>query len=361
MPHVLPSLLDYDREQLAAALADLGEQKSYRTTQLLEWIWKKRATSFEQMSNLPPVLRSRLAEHFSLMPLQVMEVSRSSTGSTTCKFLSRLLRDDELIESVLIPAAVGEDGEHSKRLTLCISSQVGCAFGCRFCASGLSGLKRSLTTAELIGQIFAAELLTGQRVDNLVFMGMGEPLANIENLLPALRIITNHSLLAIGARHITISTSGHVPGLAMLSACGIPVRLAVSLHGATNDVRSQIMPVNHKWPLEELLPALENWCRNNKHIITLEFILISGVNDDPQQAEHLVKIARHLHAKINLIPYNTVEGLPWKRPAESVCRRFCRTVIDAGVPCTLRYEKGHDINAACGQLRRKHRSLTIYD
>ena len=348
----LPSLLGFDHEQLAAALTELGEQKGYRVTQLQEWIWKKRVTSFEQMTNLPPSLREQLASRYSIMPLEVVEQHRSQSGSATCKFLSRLLQDDELIESVIIPAAVGEDGDHSKRVTLCVSSQVGCAFGCRFCASGLLGLRRSLTTAELIGQIFAAEYLMGQRVDNLVFMGMGEPLANADNRLPALRLITAPSFLAIGGRHITISTSGHVPGLARLATCGIPVRLAVSLHGATDDVRSRIMPVNRKWPLSELLPALDSWRRSSKHIITLEYILISGVNDAPQQAEQLSDIARRLHAKINLIPYNTVEGLPWKRPEEADCRRFCRELIHNGIPCTLRYEKGHDINAACGQLRR---------
>ena len=343
----LPSLLGLNREQLTAALVELGEQKSFRTSQLQEWIWKKRVTDFEQMTNLPPDLRRQLASRYSIMPLQVVEQHRSQSGSATCKFLSRLLRDDELIESVIIPAAVGKDGDRSNRVTLCVSSQVGCAFGCRFCASGLLGLKRSLTTAELIGQIFAAECLMGQRVDNLVFMGMGEPLANADNLLPALRLITAPSFLAIGGRHITISTSGHVPGLARLATCGIPVRLAVSLHGATDDVRSRIMPVNRK-----LLPALDSWRRSSKHIITLEYILISGVNDAPQQAEQLSDIARRLHAKIDLIPYNTVEGLPWKRPEEADCRRFCRELIHNGIPCTLRYEKGHDINAACGQLRR---------
>ena len=349
----LPSLLGLNREQLAAALAELGEQKSFRTSQLQEWIWKKRVTDFEQMTNLPPDLRRQLASRYSIMPLQVVEQHRSQSGSATCKFLSRLLRDDELIESVLIPAAVGKDGDRSNRVTLCVSSQVGCAFGCRFCASGLLGLKRSLTTAELIGQIFAAESLACHRVDNLVFMGMGEPLANIDNLLPALHLITDPSFLAIGARHITISTSGHVQGLARLETCGIPVRLAVSMHGATDDVRSQIMPVNRRWPLSELLPALENWRRHSKHIITLEYILISGVNDDPQQSEHLVNIARRLHAKVNLIPYNKVERLPWERPEEDVCRRFCHELINHGIPCTFRYEKGHDIDAACGQLRRR--------
>ena len=346
-----PSLLGLTQEQLAARLSELGDFPSYRRAQILDWVWKKRVTDFEQMTNLPPALRSILATHFSLHPLEVQEVHLSQSGSETRKFLSRLATDGELIESVIIPAAIGRGGAHSERITLCISSQVGCAFGCRFCASGLLGFRRNLSSAEMIGQIFAAEKITGERVDNLVFMGMGEPLSNTANLIPALRLITDPALLGLGARHITISTSGHVPGLKLLGECGIPVRLAVSLHGASDEIRSQIMPVNRKWPLEQLLPALEDWCAHSKHIITLEYILISGMNDSLSQADLLSAIARRLNAKVNLIPYNTVEGLPWIRPSEKHCRDFCQHLISQKIPVTMRYEKGHDINAACGQLR----------
>ena len=355
-------LLACSPEQLTALVGELGH-KPYRATQLREWVWKRRATDYAAMSNLPPALRDSLAERYplpaGLRPLSVVEVSQSSSGSNTRKFLSRMAADGSLVESVLIPAAVGEGGEHSSRLTLCVSSQVGCAFGCKFCASGLHGLTRNLQTAEILGQILAAEELSGARVDNLVFLGMGEPLANLDNVLPALeRILDPQCGLGIGARHITISTSGNVPGLRRLASWGKPLRMAVSLHGASDEVREQIMPVNRKWPLRELLPALEAWTLSNKHMITLEYILISGVNDMLPEAEKLAAIAHRLNAKVNLIPYNTVEGLPWVRPTETHCRAFCRALLAHGIPVTMRYEKGHDINAACGQLRLRRRGAT---
>lgn len=353
MPH--DCLLEYSPDQLAALMAELG-QKPYRATQLREWIWKRRAADFASMSNLPPALRAQLAERFAhapgvLRPLEVVEVNESRGGSATRKFLSRL-HDGHLVESVIIPAAIGKGGAHSSRLTLCVSSQVGCAFGCKFCASGLHGFTRHLSAGEILGQILAAELICRERVDNLVFMGMGEPLANPDNVLAALnRILDPQCGLGIGARHITISTSGNVPGLRQLAAWGKPLRLAVSLHGASDAVREQIMPVNRKWPLGELLPALDAWARSSKHMITLEYILIQGINDMMPEADKLASIAKRLNAKVNLIPYNTVEGLPWVRPSEDHCRAFCRAVLAHHVPVTMRYEKGHDINAACGQLR----------
>ncbi len=261
------------------------------------------------------------------------------------------MEDGSLVESVIIPAATAKNGEKSDRITLCVSSQVGCAFGCRFCASGLLGLKRNLTTGEIVGQILSAESIAGKRVNNLVFMGMGEPLANFDNLHDALEIITSHRGLEIGARHITISTSGFVPGLKKLAAYPKQIRLAVSLHGATNEVRDQIMPVNKKWPLEQLIPALEAWGKDSNQMPTLEYILIRDVNDSRQNAADLIRIAKRLHAKVNLIPYNTVEGLPWARPSEQHCHMFRSLIHQARIPVTMRYEKGHDINAACGQLR----------
>ncbi len=343
-----PCLLEFTEERLAELLAAVGEKK-FRARQLMEWVWRQRATEFESMSNLPPSLRAWLGEHYELRPLSVVELSESSTGKTR-KFLSRM-RDGHLVESVIIPAAEGQGGAQSARITLCVSSQVGCAFGCRFCASGLLGFTRNLTASEILGQILAAEEIAGARVDNLVFMGMGEPLANIDNLLTALTLIMDQHALGIGARHITISTSGNVPGLRRLAAFGKPLRLAVSLHGASDEVRSRVMPVNKKWPLGELLPALREWTRTSKHMITLEYILIEEVNADMSEARKLARIARDLRAKVNLIPYNTVEGLPWKRPSEADCRAFCRALMAEKIPVTMRYEKGHDINAACGQLR----------
>lgn len=356
----LSSLLENTPAELTELLASMGH-KPFRATQVMEWIWKHRAVSFDAMTNLPPALRAELAARFILRPLEVVEVNESQNGTATKKFLSRM-QDGHLVESVIIPAAVGQGGAHSGRITLCVSSQVGCAFGCKFCASGLLGLTRNLTTAEILGQILAAEEISGERVDNLVFMGMGEPLANIDNLLKALTLIMEPKALNIGARHITISTSGNVPGLKRLAAFGKPLRLAVSLHGASDEVRSQVMPVNRKWPLGELLPALKEWNATGKHMITLEYILIQDVNAMLPEARKLARIARELNAKVNLIPYNTVEGLPWVRPSETDCKAFCRALIAEHIPVTMRYEKGHDINAACGQLRlrRKQEEASRY-
>ncbi len=345
---IKPCLLELGEAQLISLLQSIGEKK-YRARQIMEWVWRRRCTDAAQMSNLPPTLRQWLAEHYCLRPLEVVEISSSNTGATR-KFLSRM-QDGHLVESVIIPAAEGQGGAQSARITLCVSSQVGCAFGCKFCASGLLGFTRNLSASEILGQILAAERIAGARVDNLVFMGMGEPLANIDNLLTALELIMDPLALGIGARHITISTSGNVPGLRRLAAFGKPLRLAVSLHGASDDVRARVMPVNRKWPLGELLPALREWMRTSKHMITLEYILIEDVNADLSEARKLARIARDLKAKVNLIPYNTVEGLPWRRPTEEACRAFCRALIAERVPVTMRYEKGHDINAACGQLR----------
>lgn len=342
------SLLSYTPDALAALLVEYG-QKPYRAKQLLEWIWKHRVKDFARMTNLPPALRADLAARFTLRPIELVEISESTTGGTR-KFLSRL-QDGHLVESVIIPAAQGQGGEQSGRLTLCVSSQVGCAFGCRFCASGLLGFTRNLSAAEILAQILQAEEISGRRVDNLVFMGMGEPLANMDNLLLALTLIMDGNALGIGARHITISTSGNVPGIKRLAEFGKPLRLAVSLHGARDEIRSQVMPVNRKWPLGELIPALKQWMNASKHKITLEYILIKDVNAMLPEAGYLANIAHSLNAKVNLIPYNTVEGLPWVRPSEADCRAFCQALIRRHIPVTMRYEKGHDINAACGQLR----------
>ncbi len=345
----LPSLLTFTRSRLSSLLTDMGETRSFRVSQLSQWIWQKRVADFQLMSDLPPALREALAAHFTLRPVRVVRRSVSGTGGTR-KMLCEM-QDGELVEMVLLPAAMGSNGSQSSRLTLCLSSQVGCAFGCKFCASGLYGFKRNLTSDELLGQIFAAEDEAGCRADNLVFMGMGEPLANTESLIPALRQIISPDALALSPRHITISTSGNVPGLRVLADSGIPVRLAVSLHGASDEIRSRIMPVNRRWPLTQLLPALEAWLSASKHLLTLEYILISGVNDQLSQATQLADIARRLRAKVNLIPYNPVQELPWKRPPESTCRAFFRALHALRIPVTMRYEKGTDIRAACGQLR----------
>ncbi len=334
------------REDLASRLAELGEP-AYRANQVLQWIYEKQAESFDQMSNLSAALREKLTAGFDLNAVHALK-TRNATD-TTEKFLFQL-RDHSLIETVLIPATPGLTSS-SDRHTVCVSTQVGCAFACKFCASGLEGVKRNLTAAEIVDQVLRVQKLSGEKVNNIVVMGMGEPLANYDNLLRALRIVNAPWGLGIGARKITVSTVGLVPRIKQLADEPMQIRLAVSLHGATDEVREKIMPVNKKYPLQELLAACDYYVNARKRMMTFEYILIDGINDSLEQAHKLGAIARRLHAKVNLIPYNSVEGLPWKRPERDRCKMFQHTLQSHDVTSTLRMEKGTDINAACGQLR----------
>jgi len=362
------------REELEARFAD-WQQPGYRVAQLLEWLYLHRVTDWTAMTNLPKALRDQLRQAYSLQALEL--VTKQGAADTTRKFLWRL-RDHALIESVLIPANPALYGEASDRHTLCVSTQVGCAYGCKFCASGLDGWKRNLLPEEIVEQVLAverwgeqdaergtrnAELETAvvprsafrlpRFIDNLVIMGMGEPLANYDNLLKALRILNAPWGGGIGARKITISTSGLAPQILKLADEPEQFRLAISLHGATDEVRAAIMPVNRKFPLKELTAALEYYRSRRERMITFEYILIAGVNDALDQTKPLAVLARKLHAKVNLIPYNKVEGLDWERPSDEVCEAFRAGLEKQKVIATLRREKGHDIDAACGQLRLK--------
>jgi 23S rRNA (adenine2503-C2)-methyltransferase len=325
-------------------------QPSYRAKQIMDWLYAKRADVFEEMSNLPQDLRARLAEHFSIEKLSLARVLGSR--DTTLKFLFRL-GDGNLIEAVLIPASPALYGQRSDRRTACVSTQVGCAYGCKFCASGLDGFSRNLRANEIVNQIMAIEshLGGGQKIDNVVFMGMGEPLANFDNVTRAIRILNAPWGLGIGARHITVSTSGLAPQIRKLADEPLQVRMAISLHGATDEVRNQIMPVNRRYNLETLLSACDYYVARKKQRLTFEYILIAALNDTDDQAHLLAAHARRLAAKVNLIPYNTVRDLPWSRPSRDRQEKFLSILHSHGIPATLRREKGGDIDAACGQLR----------
>ncbi len=337
------------KTELAELLED-HQQPAYRATQILDWIYQKRTRSWDEMSNLPPALREALAQQYPLRPLT--HTLTKGSADTTRKFLLQL-PDERYIETVLIPASPALYGEKSDRHTLCVSSQVGCAYGCKFCASGLDGFTRNLKASEIVSQIILAEELSGEKVNNLVFMGMGEPLANFTNLTKALEIITSDWGLNIGARRITVSTSGLVPQIKKLALLPQQIRLAISLHGPDDQTREKIMPVNKKYDVDELFGALRVWNANKKQKITLEYILIDGINASTTHAQTLARRAQSINAKVNLIPYNTVEGLPWVRPSDDDCRHFRNVLTKANVSATLRLEKGHDIDAACGQLRLK--------
>jgi 23S rRNA (adenine2503-C2)-methyltransferase len=334
-------------DEIEGFLATLPE-KPYRAKQIVDWLYEKRVASFDEMSDLPQALRQRLAEEFALGNPEIVRVLGSN--DTTRKFLFRL-EDGNLIESVLIPASPALYGERSDRRTICVSTQVGCAYGCKFCASGLDGFSRNLDAGEIVQQLLAVEKASGERIDNVVFMGMGEPLANLANVIRAIRIINAPWGLEIGARHITVSTSGLAPQIKKLADEPIPSRLAISFHGATDEVRNQIMPVNRKYNLTTLLEACDYYASRKKQRIYFEYILIAGVNDSEEQAHLLAGHARRIGARINLIPYNTVEGLEWSRPSTEMQERFLSILRGHGIVATLRREKGHDIDAACGQLR----------
>jgi 23S rRNA (adenine2503-C2)-methyltransferase len=373
-PAVTPDIKSQTREELAALFKEWG-LPAYRVDQVLQWLYERRVAAWAGMTNLPKSLRDRLSQHFSLQALELAR--KQGSRDTTQKFLWKL-SDGSFIESVLIPANPALYGEASDRHTLCVSTQVGCAYGCKFCASGLAGWKRNLRVEEIVEQILAVERWNDSNVEggsrkaestpaetprseprasrlinNLVIMGMGEPLANYDNLLGALRILNAPWGGGIGARKITISTSGLAPQIRKLADEPLQFRLAISLHGATDATRNKIMPVNRKYPLAELTAACEDYQRKKERMITLEYILIAGVNDDAVETGPLAALAHRLNAKVNLIPYNKVEDLPWQRPTETVQEAFLAELERLGVTATLRREKGHDIDAACGQLRLK--------
>jgi len=344
-----PSIKSLWLGDLEAAFTAM-DQHAYRARQVLHWLYGRRAGSFAAMTDLPAALRSQLEERFAFSNLAI--VRKLGSKDTTQKFLFQLA-DGALIESVLIPASPALYGSASDRRTLCLSTQVGCAYGCKFCASGLDGWNRNLEAGEIVDQILRVEESSGERINNIVFMGMGEPLANFAALMRAIGIINAPWGIGLGARHITLSTSGLAPQIRMLADQPLQIRLAVSLHAATDEVRQQIMPVNRKYNLQTLLEACAFYQERKKQRISFEYILIRDLNDGEEQARELARHAGRLRAKVNLIPYNKVEGLPWERPPLQRQEEFLGILKRAGVAATIRREKGHDIDAACGQLRRQ--------
>ena len=356
---VKPSLFGETLESLKESVVAAGFP-AFRAKQVMEWLYKKRVDEWDAMSNLPKAFRAWLDENYIMYPTDSLLDKRSD--DVTQKFLLQL-EDGALIETVLIRAPQTGVGQESSRKTVCVSIQVGCAYGCKFCASGLAGFKRNLMAAEVVSQLMHICKMEDAHTkrakdeiasfDNIVFMGMGEPLANYDSLVQTIKILNADWGLNFGARRITVSTSGLAPRIMQLAEEGVAVRLAISLHGATNEVRSQIMPVNKKYPLEELIPAAKAFKDRHGRMLTLEFIMIEDINDSLDQAKELTKIARELHAHVNCIPYNKVEGLEWKRPSVRRQDAFVDVLRKGGVSVTIRREKGHDINAACGQLRLK--------
>jgi len=335
-------LLEPSTDQLAAWLAQ-HEQPAYRVGQIRKWLFQHGARSFDQMSDVPQKLRTQLARDFRIWTTEVLKNNRADDG--TEKLLLGLA-DGERIECVLL-----RDGD---RRTICISSQIGCAMGCVFCASGLDGVTRNLTAGEIVEQMLQLQQLLpdAERLSHIVVMGMGEPLANLDRLLPALDLASHPDGLNISARRITISTVGLPAAMDRLAQMRCRYQLALSLHAANDELRNRLVPVNRKIGLADILRAADRYFDVSGRQLTFEYVLLAGVNDHEQHARQLAQLLRGRTALLNVIPYNPVPGLPYRTPSAAAVRRF-REILEANnIRVKFRQRKGHRINAACGQLRR---------
>jgi 23S rRNA (adenine2503-C2)-methyltransferase len=318
-------------------------QPEFRADQVFRWLYQGRAASCDAMSDLPKKVRAALAESFTLWTTRVAKQHRADDG--TQKLLIELA-DGGQIECVLLA-----DGD---RRSICISTQVGCAMGCVFCASGLDGVDRNLTTGEIVEQMLRLQHLlpADERLSHIVVMGMGEPLANLDRLLPALEVASSEKGLGISARRITISTVGLPPAMRRLVERNTRYNLAVSLHAPHDDLRNRLVPVNHRMGLKAILNEADNYFTQSGRRLTYEYVLLADVNDSPECARQLAALLHGRNALVNVIPYNPVAGLPYRTPSSAASRRFREILESAGLNVKFRRRKGQKINAACGQLRR---------
>ncbi|MEX0763252.1 MAG: 23S rRNA (adenine(2503)-C(2))-methyltransferase RlmN [Dehalococcoidia bacterium] len=361
----LPSILDLSENDLSKLFAELGEPR-FRIKQLWRALYHEGLQSFDEMTTLSKALRTKLAERFSVSPLTPAVSMRSEDGSTD-KVLFRL-HDGEMIETVLM--RYEPDGHRRRRKTVCVSTQAGCALGCTFCATGQQGFVRQLSVGEIVGQVLhmqrvaraedAAEIAAGERdkaetqgVTNLVFMGMGEPLANYDNTMAAIRVLNDPNGVGIGARHITVSTVGLVPQILKLANEDLQINLAVSLHAPDDETRSETMPINKRYPIATLVDACRKYVEKTNRRIFFEYVLLEGQNDTMEHAIRLGRLLEGLLCHVNLIPVNPTTGGPYRRPDPRRSSAFKEELAKMGVPSTVRMEKGIDINAGCGQLRAR--------
>jgi 23S rRNA (adenine2503-C2)-methyltransferase len=341
-------LLELPREQVEAALSEhfaARGERGFRVRQVLPWLYERDAMTFAELTDLAVAERAALAEAFTLTNPELTRVEQSTDG--TVKHLWRM-QDGELLESVLIPSP--------DRLTLCLSSQAGCAMACVFCATGWSGYRRQLTSGEIVAQYRGARRWAREHalgvITNIVFMGMGEPLANLPAVMPALTLL--NGAYAMGARRITVSTVGVVPGILELAARPEQFRLALSLHAPNPELRRQLVPLEKKYPLPELMAALDRFEEAGGRRITFEYVMIAGVNDQLEHARELAQLVHRFQAHVNLIPYNPIPGPDWRPSSPERLRTFAALLEEEGVPATIRSPRGRDIAAACGQLRAEH-------
>lgn len=337
-------LLGLELSELVAKFEEIGEP-AYRATQVMQWIYERGATSLDAMTNLSKSLRGALAERYSLFTSEIIRRAESSDG--TIKLLLRWA-DGETSECVMLPS------EH--HITACISSQVGCPVGCRFCASGLDGLKRNLTPGEIVEQVLrvsAEAVATGGRLSNLVFMGLGEPLSNYTSVVKAIHTINAPWGPNIGARKITVSTVGLPKQIKKLADEGLQLNLALSLHAPNDELRRELIPWAERITIDELVDACRYYFSQTGREITLEYALLHGTNDKPEHARDLARFVKHLRCNVNLLRYNPVEPLPYARPSSEDAFAFQQSLRKHGVNAHIRKSRGLDIDAACGQLRRK--------
>ncbi|MBI5492782.1 MAG: 23S rRNA (adenine(2503)-C(2))-methyltransferase RlmN [Deltaproteobacteria bacterium] len=337
------NLRDMTYDELLEAVQAFGE-KPYRAEQLFGWVYKKLAPDIDSMTDVSKAFRERLKGEFVVSGSKVLDIKRSPDGAQ--KFLSEL-EDGSRIESVIIP----ETG----RLTLCVSTQAGCALGCRFCMTGKSGFTRNLTLSELVNQVVSANEILGKdaRITNIVLMGMGEPLNNYDNVLKFTQVLTDGRGFGFSHNRVTLSTSGVVPGIKRLGAES-NVSLAVSLNATTDEVRTKLMPINKKYPIADLLEALRAYPFKGKRHITIEYVLIKGLNDTLADSKRLAVLLRGIPCKINLIPFNPFPGSQFERPQNASVMAFGKVLRDAGYMVMIRMSKGAEIEAACGQLRARY-------
>lgn len=351
MPDRREDLKDLTLSELESRIKSLKEPP-YRARQIFEWIYQKGARSFGDMTDLPARLRAYLADKFKISTSEIIK-KRVSKSDGTRKYLFRL-EDGQTAEAVFIPVSPGlrGTGPARGRETVCLSSQVGCAFGCRFCASGLLGIKRDLRCGEMLDQILGIrDDINSRRITNVVIMGTGEPLANYDNVIRAIEVMNSPHAFGIGARKITVSTAGYIPGIKRYMQESRQFELSVSLHAADDRTRSRLMPINKKFPLEDLMRVCREYTDQKGRIITFEYILIKDVNSSAKDAQNLVRLLKGLSCKVNLIPFNAVADFAFVPPSLKEIRDFQEALENGGINATVRMQRGADIDAACGQLR----------
>jgi len=335
-------IYDLTYDELEAFIIENGFKK-YRADQVWNWLYKQKIDSFSEMNNIPEDIVKLLSDNFTFDGLETVIKNTSSDG--TIKFLFDL-KDSNLIETVLM--------SHNYGMSACVTTQVGCNIGCSFCASGVLKKKRDLTAGEIVAQIIRAEKESGIRVSSIVIMGIGEPFDNYKNFIKFISIINHPKGLAIGARHITVSTSGLVPKIKEFAHLGVQVNLAVSLHAPNNEIRSKLMKINDRFKVEEVIDAIKYYIHVTNRRVTIEYIMIQELNDSPETAHELAKLLKGMNVYVNLIPYNTVKEAPYERSSLDRRQAFHKILKDHKITAILRKEQGHDINAACGQLRSQN-------